>query len=74
MALGQVRLILKELGLAAVIEADTAGAAQLIAERGGVEDAAIASALAAETYGLEILRRERRGRGAQHHALLCRSR
>ncbi len=56
-ALGQVRLILKELGLQAVIEADTAGAAQLIAERGGVEDAAIASALAAETYGLEILRR-----------------
>ena len=56
-ALGQVRLILKELGLEAVIEADTAGAAQLIAERGGVEDAAIASALAAETYGLEILRR-----------------
>ena len=56
-ALGQVRLILKELGLQAVIEADTAGAAQIIAERGGVEDAAIASALAAETYGLEILRR-----------------
>jgi prephenate dehydratase len=56
-ALGQVRVILKELGLTAVIEADTAGAAQLIAERGGVEDAAIASALAAETYGLEILRR-----------------
>ena len=56
-ALGQVRLILKELGLQAVIEADTAGAAQIIAERGGIEDAAIASALAAETYGLEILRR-----------------
>ena len=56
-ALGQVRLILKELGLAAVIEADTAGAAQIIAERGGVEDAAIASALAAGIYGLEILRR-----------------
>jgi prephenate dehydratase len=56
-ALGQVRRILKELRLEAVIEADTAGAAHLIAERGGVEDAAIASALAAETYGLEILRR-----------------
>ncbi|TDH63458.1 prephenate dehydratase [Dankookia rubra] len=56
-ALGQVRLILKELRLEPVIEADTAGAAHLIAERGGVEDAAIASALAAETYGLEILRR-----------------
>ena len=29
----------------------------MIAERGGAEDAAIASALAAEIYGLEILRR-----------------
>jgi prephenate dehydratase len=56
-ALGQVRNILKELSLIPVIEADTAGAAQIIAERGGLEDAAIASALAAETYGLEILRR-----------------
>lgn len=56
-ALGQVRNILKELSLTPIIEADTAGAAQIIAGRGGVEDAAIASALAAETYGLEILRR-----------------
>ncbi len=57
MALGQVLNILKELNLQGVIEADTAGAAALIAERGGVEDAAIASSLAAEVYGLEILRR-----------------
>ncbi|WP_137179152.1 prephenate dehydratase [Roseomonas sp. AR75] len=56
-ALGQVLKLLKEMDLQAVIEADTAGAAKLIAERGGVEDAAIASALAAEIYGLEILRR-----------------
>ncbi len=56
-ALGQVRKILRELRLEAVIEADTAGAARLVAARGGVEDAAIASALAAETYGLAILRR-----------------
>jgi prephenate dehydratase len=56
-ALGQVLKLLKELDLQAVIEADTAGAAKLIAERGGTEDAAIASELAAETYGLEILRR-----------------
>jgi prephenate dehydratase len=56
MALGQVLNILKELNLEGVIEADTAGAAALIAERGGVEDAAIASSLAAEVYGLEILR------------------
>ncbi len=57
MALGQVLKVLKELELEAVIEADTAGAASLIAARGGVEDAAIASELAAEVYGLEILRR-----------------
>ena len=56
-ALGQVRNILKRLKLEPVIEADTAGAAHLIAERGGVEDAAIASSLAADIYGLEILRR-----------------
>lgn len=55
-ALGQVLNILRELNLAPVIEADTAGAAAMIAERGGTEDAAIASALAAEIYGLEILR------------------
>ena len=56
-ALGQVRGILRELRLEPVIEADTAGAAHLVAERGGVEDAAIASALAAEIYGLRVLRR-----------------
>jgi prephenate dehydratase len=56
-ALGQVLKILKELDLQPVVQADTAGAAQLIAARGGIEDAAIASELAAATYGLEILRR-----------------
>ncbi|WP_431282931.1 prephenate dehydratase [Humitalea sp. 24SJ18S-53] len=56
-ALGQVLKLLAEMKLTAVVEADTAGAAKLIAERGGVEDAAIASALAAEIYGLKILRR-----------------
>ena len=56
-ALGQVRNILRELRLQPVIEADTAGAAHLVAGMGGVEDAAIASALAAEIYGLDILRR-----------------
>jgi prephenate dehydratase len=55
-ALGQVRGILRELRLQPVIEADTAGAAHLVAEMGGVEDAAIASALAADIYGLRILR------------------
>ncbi len=56
-ALGQVLNLLRDMRLQAVIEADTAGAAALVAERGGVEDAAIASALAAEIYGLDILKR-----------------
>ena len=55
-ALGQVRRILADLRLTPVVEADTAGAAQLVAEWGRKEDAAIASSLAAEIYGLEILR------------------
>jgi prephenate dehydratase len=52
-----VRNVIRELGLTPVIEADTAGAAELVARLGGMEDAAIASSLAAEIYGLEILRR-----------------
>ncbi len=55
-ALGQVRRILRELKAEAVIEADTAGSAQMIAERGDPADAAIASALAAQIYGLDVLR------------------
>lgn len=55
-ALGQVRHILRELGLTAVVQADTAGSARLVAEWGRKEEAAIASSLAAEIYGLQILR------------------
>jgi len=57
MALGQVLKVIAELGLEPVIQADTAGAAQMIAREGTEADAAIASSLAAEVYGLEILRR-----------------
>ena len=55
-ALGQVRRILRDLGLTPVIEADTAGAAELVAKWANKEDAAIASSLAAEIYGLDVLR------------------
>jgi prephenate dehydratase len=55
-ALGQVRRIIRELKLEAVIEADTAGSAQMVAERGNPVDAAIASKLAAQIYGLDVLR------------------
>ena len=55
-ALGQVRRILKELGLKPVVQADTAGAAEMVAGWNNPEDCAIASSLAAELFGLDILR------------------
>ncbi len=55
-ALGQCRNIIANLGLTAVQEADTAGAARLISERKDPTQAAIATKLAAEIYGLEILK------------------
>ncbi len=55
-ALGQVRRVLKELDLTAVVQADTAGAAEQVAGWGSVEDAAVASSLAAELFGLRVLR------------------
>ncbi len=57
MALGQVLNLIREMSLTPVIEADTAGAASVIAQKNSIEDAAIASELAGEIYGLEILKR-----------------
>ncbi len=57
-ALGQCRNAIRALGLKSVVHVDTAGAAAEIAERGDASVAAIASALAAETYGLQILKSE----------------
>lgn len=56
-ALGQVRKLIAELGALAVVEYDTSGAAEIIARINNPEDAAIASSLAGEMHGLEILRR-----------------
>jgi prephenate dehydratase len=55
-ALGQVRNLLRELGATAVIEYDTAGAADIVAGLNNIEDAAVASSLAGELHGLDILR------------------
>jgi prephenate dehydratase len=55
-ALGQVRGVVRALGVQPVVQEDTAGAAALVAQWGRREDAAIASALAAEIYGLCVLR------------------
>jgi prephenate dehydratase len=57
-ALGQTRLTLARLGLKPVIHADTAGAAEDVARWGDRTRAAIASSLAAELYGLDIVLRD----------------
>jgi prephenate dehydratase len=56
MALSQCRDVIRELGLEAVVHADTAGAAADVAARNDPAEAAIASKLAADIYGLQTLR------------------
>lgn len=55
-ALSQCRDLIRELRIKAVTTADTAGAAAEVAARNDPSEAAIASRLAAEIYGLEVLR------------------
>src|SRR5215468_5228215 len=54
-ALGQCRKVIRKLGVKSVVAADTAGSAREVAEIGDKTRAAIASRLAAEIYGLDIL-------------------
>jgi prephenate dehydratase len=54
-ALSQCRIFLRKHGIRSVVHADTAGAARDIAEKGDASEAAIASELAAEIYGLQSL-------------------
>ncbi len=54
-ALPQCREVIKKLGLKSEVHADTAGAAQEIAELKDKTQAAIASELAAEIYDLDVL-------------------
>lgn len=54
-ALGQCRGFLNAHGIRPVTGADTAGSAKALAESGKATRAAIASRLAGETYGLEVL-------------------
>jgi prephenate dehydratase len=56
MALGQCRNLINELGLTAHVAADTAGSARDLAAAKTPGHAAIASKLAADIYGLKILR------------------
>ncbi|MDZ4870013.1 MAG: prephenate dehydratase [Alphaproteobacteria bacterium] len=55
-ALGQCRNIIRSMGLKMIIGADTAGSARHIAEAKDPTVAALASSLAAEIYGLDILK------------------
>jgi prephenate dehydratase len=58
MAIGQCQTLIKELDLQAIVMADTAGSAKYISEQEDKTDSAIASKLAAETYGLEIVKED----------------
>jgi len=57
-ALGQCRKVIRELGLTPLVSGDTAGAAREIAEAQDPTQAAIAPRMAAEVYGLRILRED----------------
>jgi prephenate dehydratase len=55
-ALGQCRETLRKMGLEAVVGADTAGSARIVAEAGDPTRGALSSRLAAEIYGLDVLK------------------
>jgi prephenate dehydratase len=54
-ALGQCRKIVRQHGWKTIVAGDTAGAAREVAEAGDLTMAALAPALAAEIYGLDII-------------------
>src|ERR1700751_197511 len=54
-ALGQCRRVIRKLGIKPIVAADTAGSAREVAEMGDKTRAAIASRLAADIYGLDVL-------------------
>ena len=55
--LGQCREFLNAHGISPIVGADTAGSARAVAERGNAALAGLASELAGEIYGLEVLAR-----------------
>ena len=57
-ALGQCRKVIRELKIKPVVAGDTAGAARELSESRDTTRAAIATALAAEIYGLKIIGRD----------------
>jgi chorismate mutase/prephenate dehydratase len=57
-ALGQCKTFLRHLGCELIPTYDTAGSVKMIKEKGTTEGGAVASARAAEIYGMKILARE----------------
>ena len=55
-ALGQCRKIIRKLALTPIVAGDTAGSAREVAEAGDPAQASLAPALAAEIYGLQVLK------------------
>lgn len=58
MALGQCRVTMRDLGLIAVPEADTAMSARMVKESGDLTMAALSTELSAEINGLKIIKRD----------------
>ena len=57
-ALGQCRKVIREMGIRPIVAADTAGAARELSQSRDPSRAAIASRLAAEIYGLKVIRED----------------
>jgi prephenate dehydratase len=57
-ALGQCRKVIRQLGIKAVVAADTAGSAREVFESGDNTRASIATKLAAKIYGLKVLKKD----------------
>ena len=57
-ALGQCRKVIRKLGIKPIVAADTAGSAREVAEANDKTRAAIATRLAADIYGLDILEQD----------------
>jgi len=74
MLLGQCRAFLSEHGIERVTGADTAGSAREVAQAGDPELAALASELAGQIYGLDVLARHIEDEGTNSKRVLVMSR
>jgi len=70
-SLEQCRKFLNKHKIKPVPEYDTAGAAKIVKERNKKEEAAIASELCADIYGLDIIKKRNRNKQEQYNKILC---